>query len=516
MRPPELDVTLRIYQLDCKSTEDSGGDEPYMWILAFKVDAETMVDQPASFIPLLGVKIIEGVPASPYIKGTGEMNANESAPVPAALGTRWMRLKPALLKTGDWFPGIAGMICLLFDQDNFDPGTAEAGFKAFKKLFAPALSTQLNALVNGEFDVELSKDANGNVTGNPNETKTLEWRFTKLRDSVARKHAVKAITDRVKDDVLGGVTSAVIDEAGLDELLDQDDQLGLAAQVFLGDELTSLVPFSLRFTEDDADYTARGQAFGARVYRAKLDSAVTKLERVLDRDKGVWLRVCWFDMRLYWATAYRQQTTTRFELRPLVGGPPASVRWFLDDIPLPDGQGSVGVTFAPVGQYAGPPQNVLAPLFAGGPGTLTYHAAGSALEISNTGGDGVFFGKVRALYAYPGDPSLFEPGLPTPLLLKRGYLQEEELGILAVKIEMNDDYKDDVRRCMQTAKDIDLKQIEVDFGTLKDDLGNPPPLRQELLDRMQSSVTVAKTVVVEVAPPVDLNRRIVKRGGGDG
>ena len=110
MRPPDLDVTLRLYQLECKSTEDSGGDEPYMWIVAFKVDAETMVDVPASFIPHLGVKIIEGVPASPFIKGTGEVNAGESPAIPAALGTRWMRLKPALLKTGDWFPGIAGMI----------------------------------------------------------------------------------------------------------------------------------------------------------------------------------------------------------------------------------------------------------------------------------------------------------------------------------------------------------------------------------------------------------------------
>ena len=327
---------------------------------------------------------------------------------------------------------------------------------------------------------------------------------------------MNAVTERVKNAVLNRVRAVIFDAAGWDELADPDDQLGLAAQVFLGDELTSLLPFSFRFTEDDADYTARGQAFGARVHRATLESAVTKLERVLDRDKGVWLRVCWFDMQLYRASSYRQQTTTRFELRPLLGGPPASVRWFLDDTILSDGQGTVPVTFAPVGQYTGPPQNALAAFYPGGPGMLTYHAAGSSLEISNTGGDGVFFGTVRALYAYAGDPSLFEPGLPPALLLKRGYVQEAELGIRAVKIEMNDDYKDAVRKCMQTAKDIDLKQIEVDFGALKDDLGNPPPLRQELLDRMQSSVTVARTVVVEVAAPVNLNQRIIKPRGGEG
>lgn len=516
MRPPELDVTLRLYQLDCAATEDSNGDEPYMWVLGFKVDADTMVDLPASLIPELGVKVFEGMPAFPFVKGsTMFANENPPVPVPGALGTRWMRLKPALLKTGDWFPGIAGIVCLLWDQDNFDVATSEAGHKKFNALFGPALSTQLNGLINGDFDRELSMDAGGNPTGNPDESRTIAWRLLRLRDSVGRKHAVKAITKRVKDEIFDRVRAAIVDEADVIELLDRDDALGVDAQIYLGDELATPASFSLRFTDDEADYTARGNAFSTVVHRARLDSVVTKLQRDFDRDKGVWRSVCWFGTKLYWISAYRQQTTTRFDLRTLVGDAPVSVRWLLDDALLDNGSGTVPVNFQAVGKYAGPPQDALASFYPGGPGTLTYVAAGQSLEISNTDGNGVYFGKVRALYAYADDPSLFSPGMNTEDIVKRGYVHEAELSIQAVKLEMNDEYREDVRQCMRTAASIDLRQIELDFEKMIEEIGNPPPLARDLQSRAQSAAVVANTVVFDVEAPSDLMRRIISRAGGD-
>lgn len=77
MRPPDLDVTLRLFQLDCAATEDSNGDEPYMWVLGFKVDADTLGDLPASLIPELGVKVFEGTSVFRFIKA-GAMSANET------------------------------------------------------------------------------------------------------------------------------------------------------------------------------------------------------------------------------------------------------------------------------------------------------------------------------------------------------------------------------------------------------------------------------------------------------
>jgi hypothetical protein len=503
MRPREVDITLRLFELHCTTTEDSGGDEPYLWILGFKVDAETMGPPPAgSILPALGVKVIEGMPASPFIVGTGEVNANDTRPVPPALGTRWMRLKPALLDIGEWFPGIAGIVCLLWDQDNFDPSTAEAGFRKLKTLFGPALSTELTSLINGGYDDDLAKDAQGNVTPDPPTGRTLAWRIARLRDAAGRRNVVKAVTRRVKDEIINRVKDAIKDAAGFDELLDPDDLLGVDAQIYLGDELKALQTFTLSFTDDEADYIVKGHAFGSAVHAARLDSTVTRLERVADRDRGLWRRVCWFDMKLYWAHSYRVLSTTTFELRALAGGTPTSVRWLLNDTLLPDGQGTIPVNFGRVDDFTGPPQDVLAPLYPGGPGTLTYRAAGSVLEISNNGGEGVFFGKVRALYTFSGDPSLFPPpATPLAALLNRGYELEAELGIEAVQIEMNEEYKEDVRRCMRTAKDIDLRHIELNFEKPKIGPGDPPPFRRELLDRVNSSVIVAKTVVVEGKAP---------------
>lgn len=518
MRPPELDVTLTLYELDCTTPEDSGGDEPYLWILGFKVDAETISPNPGSLIPTLGVKVFEGVPASPFVVGPGQdIDAGQWRAIPAALGTRWLRLKPALVPVAGWFPGLAGIVCLLWDQDNFDPGTSEAGYKKFKELFGPALSPEMTSLLNGGYDDPLSRDANGNVTPDPPEGRGLNWRLARLRDPAGRKNAVKAITSKVKDEIINRVKDAIKSEASFDELLDPDDLLGADAEVFLGDELSNIRDFTLTFTEDDADYTVKGHAQGSRVHVARVESTVTAVQRELDRWVGMWLRVCWFEFKLYWANAFRLRTTTKFELRTLVGEAPSSVRWFLDDTPLADGQGSITVTFEPVDKYVGPPQDVLQSSYRGGPSALTYRAAGPTLEVSNAGGDGVFFGTIRALYAYAGDPSLFPPPATTVAeLLTLGYDQSAELGIVAVELEMGDDYKADVSRCKRVVHEVDLKHVAVNFGRLSVDPGDPPPFRQELLDRVTSLASIANAVGLDVpSQPVAtgfaLKRRVIGR-----
>ena len=512
MRPPEIDVTFALYELACKTTEDDETDEPYMWILGFKVDADTLGPAaPGSLVPSLGVKVIEGMPAFPNL---GKIDAGEANGIPAALGTRSFRLKPALLPLAGWFPGIAGLVSLLWDQDNFDPGTAEAGHKKFNQLFGPALSTELNNLLSGGYDDPLSRDANGNVTPAPAGGPTVVWRLARLRDAGGRKNAVKAITSAVKDAIINRIKDAIIDEAGLDELFDPDDLLGVDAQVFLGDELSSTRNFALSYTDDDADYSVKGYATSYRVNVAKLDSTVLKADRVFDRDKGLWLQVCWFGTKLYWATAYKIQTTIRFEIRALVGAAPTSIRWFVDDTPIAEGQGSIPVNFESVDIYEGPPEDALAPFYPAGPGVLTYNAAGPILDISNASGTGVFYGKVRAVYAYAGDPSLFPPPPPRPVgeLLDLGYSQEAELGIHSVDLEMNDEYRTDISRCKRIASEIDRKHIAVYLGK-RIDPGDPPPFRQAVLDRVKSSGALANALGLAIEPEqisVPLRKKNIK------
>ena len=348
----------------------------------------------------------------------------------------------------------------------------------------------------------------------PAEGRSPQWRLSRLRDPAGRRNAVKAITGNVKDQIINRIEDAIKDEAGWDELLDPDDLLGVGAQVFLGDELSTTQFFSLTFTDDDAEYTAQGHVYGSRVHLARLESTVTNVERQIDRDIGLWRRVCWFDLKLYWAHAFRLRTTTRFELRSLLGDAPSVVRWFLNDTPLADGQGSVTVPFEPVDAYEGPPQDVLAPNYLGGPSLLTYRTAGSILEISNAGGDGVFFGKIRVLYAYAGDPSLFPPpATPINELLALGYDQETEFGIVAVDLEMGDEYNADIRRCKRITDEIDRKHIAVNLGKMKINPGDPPPFKQELLDRVTSAASLANAVGLDVVPQRIPTRSLSKREG---
>jgi hypothetical protein len=147
MRPPELAVRFALYELECKKTEDAGGDEPYLWVLGFKVDAETLGPPPPdSLLPSLGVDVFEGPPHFRHIVGAGELNAPAKLPIPPDMGVREFRLKPANLPIAGWFPGIGGIVCLLWDQDAFDPETSEEAFRAFRDEFGPALSDELTKL----------------------------------------------------------------------------------------------------------------------------------------------------------------------------------------------------------------------------------------------------------------------------------------------------------------------------------------------------------------------------------
>lgn len=511
MRPPEQDVTLVLYQLDCRVTNDDGGDEPYMWILGFKVDADTIAPVVGSLLPKLGVQIFEGVPASPYLLGTGSVHT--PAPptkIQPALGTRGFRVKPALLATGDWFSGLAGVIALLWEQDAFSPGTAEAGYKAFRNAFGPALSDELTNLINGNYDAELSKDAAGNVVSPVSASDPLGWRLARLGNTAARNNAVKAITGTVKDNLSGTIKDALKSAAGLDELIDPDDLLGVNAQVYLGQELSSTVlDFSMDYTDNDADYTARGHAFGSAIHRSLINSAVTGIAKTFDGITSLWMRVCWFSLKEYSAFAYRVKSTTRFQLVSTLGEPPVAVRWFLDGRLLAGSSGSITVTFEAADKYFGPPQDVLAFKYPGGPAPLTYQINGTTLDISNTGGEGAYFGTVTALYAFAGDPSISPtPDQPFDTLRKLCYQLQSDLSVVGVELTMDAAYKADVAACKRVIHEIDRKHIAVNYGKAFIDPGDPPVERQAILDRVIADARVANAVgLTRVVSPLQANER---------
>ena len=500
MRPPEQDVTLTLYQLDCAATEDSGdGDEPYLWILGFKVDADTLGPPPAAnpLVPSLNVHVFEGTPASPFPLGPNSLVAPASVPIQPGLGTRAFRLRPAHLDIGGWFPGLAGVICLLWDQDGFSPSTSEAGFNRFKKVFGPALSGELNNLMGGTYDGPLSRDADGNPVPIPPSGQGLAWRLDRLGDPAGRANAVSAITAALQKDLTDQISDAVAHAAGLDELIDPDDLLGVQAQVWLGTDLRSPQDFTMRFTGDDADYTAHGHAYGTAVHRVMLDSAVSAAHHRFDRSLMLSLKVCWFAEKQYMASASWLRTTTRFSLRDLVGGPPTAVRWILDGKVLADGHGSVLVKFEGADAYTGPPQHALAGYYTGGPAILTYRTAGAVLEITNEGGAGMYFGTVQTVFGFDGDPSIHPPpATPVDQLLASGYSASAQLSITGIELTMDSTYRTDLSRCMQTVKDIDRKHIAVDLGAPIDP-GDPLTDREQLLDRVSAEANAVRSALVQ-------------------
>jgi len=514
MRPPEIDVVFVLHHLDCSATEDTKWDEPYLWHLGFKVDADTLGPPPPGStlgVPSLEVEVFEGGPSLPFVVGPRSVQSGDSVEIARALGTRGFRLKPAFIPMmNGWFPGLAGTLCLLWDQDGFAPSTAEVGYKKFKALFGPATTTELNRMVAGDYDEELATDANGVKVPDGPEGRNLPWRFSRLADPGGRKHAVKAMTRNIKDGIIQAVTATVVLEAGLDELIDRDDLLGAEAQVYLGNELGGPADYSLRFTDEGADYTARGFVSASQVHRTVLDATITRIDRRPDKAIGLWLGVCQGPVKLYWAEAFRVQTTQRYTLRATLGEAPAVVRWFIDDRPLPDGDSVLPVVFEPTAKTFGPPQDGLAKDFPGGPAPINCRVTGPVLEVWNEGGDGVFFGNVRALYAFPGDPSLFFHA-PIDELFARGYDRSADLDIVAVKLEMNDDYRHDVGECMKLAPGIDREWVSSDFRKLKIDPGDHPEWRQVLADRLAMDIRVVGAVGLEAPSGEALRRLIAKR-----
>lgn len=506
MRPPELNVRFVLYELDCRKTEDRGGDEPYLWVLGFKVDAETLgppLPPPANpLIPSLGVHIFEGPPHSRFITGGNTLVAPKKLPIPPAMGTREFRLKPAKLPVAGWFPGIAGIICLLWDNDAFTADTRDDTYKTFRDEFGPALSDELNKLMNGNYDETLRRDANNQVVPGL-EAMGIPQRLERLGNTEVRKRVVKAMKDALVSRIRGKIEDVVVFS------IDSDDLLGAEVEVYLGNELTGAKDFLLRYTDDEADYTVRGQAFGQGIRIAKLESVVTKVE-MSDEQPDVarlWLRVCFHEPEEYAALAFRRKITTRFELRYFGAEAPSAVQWFLDGKSLSSGEGAISVNFEPVADYSGPPEDVLAPYYTGGPGTLQYRAAGHVLDIWNDYANGVFFGEVKALFAYPGDPPLTES-------LDSGYDRAAGLGIWAIELRMDSGYRQHVEECTKILRDIDRKRIKVLVGKPSIDPGDPPPFREYMQERVTMVARFARAINLQVLARLDKEEHTSHQQGG--
>ncbi len=504
MRPSELDLTYVLETLQCVTTEDDGdGDEPYLWAVGFKIDATTLGPPPPDnpLVPSLNVQVIQGAPFFKHVVGAGHVHDGQTVPISPILGTRSFRLSPARLPVAGWFPGIAGVICLLWDEDAFSPSTSEAGFKKFVEVLGPELSTQFNALMAGAFDAELAKDANGVTIPNAASFATLAGRLARLRDPAGRKNGVDALVKRAKEQITSRVRSALVDAAGLDELLDPDDLLGAEAQVNLGDELNGLLPFTLEFTDDEAHYRIRGHCFGKAAHRVELLTIPREESRSFERLVALQPTICG-KRGFYIGQVYRVGAALRCELNATLGPQPAQVRWFIDDKPVAAGMSTMSVNYAPPGLRGFGSEGSLAADYPPGPGTLACTATGTTLDI-RANGSGVFAGTVRATWAFTGDPSLF-PAVPSTNALDDlalGYDTRADIELATLDLVMGPDFDADLSECIRKRlRQITIKYIPVWTGEFVVPPEHPDWREQIRVAHQAARELMALTNVVNFAP----------------
>lgn len=133
----------------------------------------------------------------------------------------------------------------------------------------------------------------------------------------------------------------------------------------------------------------------------------------------------------------------------------------------------------------------MAPYYTGGPGNLRFRNVGPVLEIWNDAANGVFFGEVTALFAYPGDPPLTDD-------LNSGYTRTQEFAVPAINLVMDWEYRAHVQECAKTAGSIDRLQTKAVFGKPGIDPGDPPPYRQYLRERVIIAAQIARAVNLQV------------------
>ncbi|WP_149955185.1 hypothetical protein [Zafaria cholistanensis] len=496
MRTPELDATFVLSRILVKKTQDSGGDEPYLWVVGFKVDADTLRSGANPLIPTVEVHTFAGGPHFPNIRGSGSIGAGpHPVPIPAALGTRTFRLRPAFLDGTGWFDGFGGIVCLLWDQDEYAPRTSEEGRKEFERLVGTALTDLLNLLLHGDpgFDAALTTDAQGNLLPQPAGGLGLTARMRRLADPVGAANVARELAVRLKSSLLAPIEAAMETEADVDESFDDDDSLGVQAALFTTGQLQSLQPISLRFMDAGADYEVTGFASGDRVHRHSFISSVHSVQRQLVEMTPVDAKVCWFAPKTYQAMTFRQTTTTRFIVTNLSGTPVEQVRWLLDGRPLDGPSGTVGVTLEPAASMYRPPVVSVAAKYPGGGGTLAYTIEGPIMDLTNTAGDGVFHGTVQAVVRYEGDPPL-DGHMDGPTLLERGYRLTTAFSVVTLEVLMGDDYRWDVQRCLGMVQDIDRKRIPVNWGRVKIIPGDPPPTWDSLQEVIRQEFLITQSL----------------------
>lgn len=261
-----LRVLIKLERINCFDEGDGiGSAEPYLWTVFFTIDGQTTFVSES--LKLEGEADVIFTPGSHDNLGVSSVDPGIVS-VPAAIGERSLTLVPIPLPSsihdiaGVDLPGIAGIICVLMEEDNVSDSGAEAGHQA------------LNLAIKSVLDEVIATRTPTNTTPSDAEIEDL----------------IEDVSEKVSD--------AIAEQQGIFEniwsFLNADDQIGAKAFFFTGDQLLDEGPihFSQRF-ENHGDWEIVGVASATVICPANaLAAKVGKIDpRLLDglrdfRDKN--------------------------------------------------------------------------------------------------------------------------------------------------------------------------------------------------------------------------------------
>lgn len=154
-----LNLTLQLDHIHCFDEGDGWGNaEPYLWTVFFKIDGTTC--QVTEDLRLSGTATVITTPGSHGNLGTTDVDAGDDVSIPEPIGLFQTTLKPiptpaSLSGLVPDVPGVAGVACILMEEDNVSDDGAEAGHAALNAGVRNALDqiiatrTFTNRLVRG-------------------------------------------------------------------------------------------------------------------------------------------------------------------------------------------------------------------------------------------------------------------------------------------------------------------------------------------------------------------------------
>lgn len=253
-----LRVLIKLERINCFDEGDGWGSaEPYLWTVFFTIDGQTTFVSDS--LKLVGEADVIFTPGSHDNLGVTSVDPG-IVPIPSAIGERSMTLVPIPLPAfihelaGVDLPGIAGVVCVLMEEDNVTDSGAEAGHQALNQAIKSALDEVI-------------------ATRTPTNTTPTDEEIADLIGAVAEK-----VEDAIKDH-----QSAF---QNLWAFLNADDQIGSKVFFFTGDQLQEEGPvhFNQRF-QNHGDWEIVGVASATVVCPANsLEARVGKFDaKLVDR-----------------------------------------------------------------------------------------------------------------------------------------------------------------------------------------------------------------------------------------